>query len=631
MKHLKLFVTLSIISLLAVWSMATIEVQTTTPRVDPNGTAEIVGTFRMVFSAPEFGNPASSDTTFYTLVRIQMSLGVQLVKVGAKTKTQITPANFVPVAWEVDFGAPFVTKDYSAVRIVRFDTTYLDLLFTKNMFSNNGWNLSTVNRLRCTIGTPKCVTPTVAPAFHSFEFLPNVGDYWQDCNGDLVPESALQQDTRLCCNFAVTTADFVYDDFWRVGMTAYYSDAAANLGATYSVNFQPADPSLAQKGTPGQTCTIEYDWPCKGDDCNFDDYCNEPATAQVCPTPPPPDQGPTPDCGDGWINEDAAVYFGPGHWFNITENCPAGLYAFVPGGTLTITLQNPSPACTDMNPVFDAGNPPSAYLFDPAAMAPYAMTGVVSGAGKIVTFTLPNEMVWTTFDDTYAEYCILVDLNRILFGSCCLLDVPEDEYITLSVKAEYTPYGYACGYKPGPITFAVAYIYGCEEIPAEPVPYYLYLYFPFLAPVNNTEVNWWCGVALTNYAAQATEGGIFYMWEEDGDEYYIELPALGGHEMWLRNLTDLTPDVQRAVGNTDPTWADEAMSGIMIMTVIDVDYPPNYQAMYIDDGALAGIDAFVLMGDYEQAYGYAARHVDGAQFWYDAPGRAPWWAKKGTK
>ena len=637
MKHLKLFATLSIISLLAVWSMATIEVQTTVPLVDPNGSREIVGTFRMVFSAPEFGDPLSADTTYYTLVRIHMANGVKLVNIGGRTMAQVA-ANPIPVAWEVDFGAPYVTKDYTAIRIFRFTGDYLDLLFNKNMFVNDGWLLTTAHRLRCTIGTPVCQTPTVAPINHSFEFLPVA---WQvDCDLDGTADELYQVDTRLCCDFSVTTQDFmpIGNDFWKVGMTAYLSDIAGNLGPTYSVNFQPADPSLAQKGVPGQTCTIEQYWPCKYDPCVFETWvsgCNEAPEVHVCPTPPPPDQDFTPGpCTSSttWINEIYNIQFGQGHWFSIVEDCPAGLYAYAPSGTLVLSMQNPSPACAGMNPIF-TGNP-VAFLFDPnePVNGYYILPGVISDGGKTLTFTLPAPAVWTTFDPTYGEYCILVDLDEVQINTCCLLNLMTDDVITLSVKAEYTPYGYNCGYKPAPITFDIAYVYGCIEPDPEPVEYELYLWFPFLAPVNNPDVNWWCGVAITNYAAQATEDGIFWMWEEDGDEYSIILPPLGAHEMWLRNLSD--PDFQAAElspGFSDDLWGDEAMSGLVIYTVVDVDYAPNYMGGFVDDGAIAGIDAFVLMGDYEQAYGYTARHVDGAQIWNDAPGRAPGWAKKGTK
>ena len=118
MKHLKLLLVLSIVSLFAVWSMATIEIQTTTPRVNPNGTSEIVGTFRMIFSAPEFGNPNDiANTTYYVLVRVQMSQGVRLVNIGGLDETEITPVNFVALALEKDAGAPvFPLLDPNAVR-----------------------------------------------------------------------------------------------------------------------------------------------------------------------------------------------------------------------------------------------------------------------------------------------------------------------------------------------------------------------------------------------------------------------------------------------------------------------------------------------------------------------------------
>ena len=99
MKHVKLLLVLSIVSLFAVWSMATIEIQTTTPRVNPNGTSEIVGTFRMIFSAPEFGDPASTATDYYVLVRVQMSQGVRLVNIGGRPATGAQAAHRRRAIW----------------------------------------------------------------------------------------------------------------------------------------------------------------------------------------------------------------------------------------------------------------------------------------------------------------------------------------------------------------------------------------------------------------------------------------------------------------------------------------------------------------------------------------------------
>ncbi|MBP1778921.1 MAG: hypothetical protein H6Q86_4932, partial [candidate division NC10 bacterium] len=193
MKHVKLLLVLSIVSLFAVWSMATIEIQTTTPRVNPNGTSEIVGTFRMIFSAPEFGDPNNTGVTdYYVLVRVQLSQGVRLVNIGGRTKAQISPTNFVPIALEKDAGAPvFPLIDANAVRLIRFESgtayDYFDLLFTKNMYSPI-FALSISDRIRVTLGTPDLVTPS--DAVNNFGGAAGVGT---------------QVDTRLCCNFAQTT------------------------------------------------------------------------------------------------------------------------------------------------------------------------------------------------------------------------------------------------------------------------------------------------------------------------------------------------------------------------------------------------------------------------------------------
>ncbi|NLI46660.1 MAG: hypothetical protein GX414_06085 [Acidobacteria bacterium] len=637
MKHLKLFATLSIISLLAVWSMATIEVQTTTPLVNPDGTMERAGSFRLIFSAPEFIDDMDvwPDTEGYFLVRIQMSKNIKLVKLGSHPVGTLSPTGtWIPIAWEIDAGTPVLPVDYTSIRVVRAEPDYVDLLFLRDM---SDLGLTITDRLRCTIGTPACVTPTTAAGFNNF-----VGSGY-DCDDDGDADDK-QEDTILCLNFSTSSTEFAYDDFWRVGLSVYYSDPNGVLGPRYSVNFQPSDPSLAQKGAPGQVCDLELYWPCKGDPCVFEDWtvgCMEAPEVHVCPTPPPPDQGTviTPCSGATvWINELYDIEFGQGHMFSIAEDCPTGYYAFSPGGTITVTLGAPynedGYTCTGLNPEFLAGITPSFYLFDPDApggiYGPFLGTRVTN---KVLEFVLPDEATWTTFDPDYGAYCVLVDVDSIRINTCCLLSWYTDDVFELRVTVDYEPAGYNCGYKPATTPpFTIAYIYGCLEPDPEPVEYDLYLWFPFLAPVNNPNVNWWCGVALTNYAAQATEHGVFWMWEEDGDEYSIALPPLGAHEMWLRNLSD--PDFQAAVlspGYSDTLWGDEAMSGLVVYTVVDVDYPPNYAGNFVDNGAIAGIDAFVLMGDYEQAYGYTARHVDGAQIWNDAPGRAPGWAKKGTK
>ncbi len=610
MKHVKLLLVLSIVSLFAVWSMATVEIQTTTPRVNPNGTSEIVGTFRMIFSAPEFGDPASSATDYYVLVRVQLSQGVRLVNIGGLTKAEISPTNFLNIALERDSGAPVFSLDPAAVRLIRFESgtayDYFDLLFTKNMYA--GWALSVSDRVRVTVGTPEGVTPS-------------------DASSNLALYS--QVDTRLCCNFAATTQDFQYDDFWRVGMVAFHSDATGLLGATYSVNFQPADPSLAQKGQPQEVCEISAYWPEKGDDCNPQSCNQTPAVGDTCPTPPIVDQQEPPPCDDTWNDYIGEANFGSCHWFAITEWCPTtGHWVFVPGGTITIDLNGTNP---DLNVEFCEEDAVNVLIFGDSLAAPYAVDPMYISVGATsISIELPDDVWYTT---THSQpYCVLVDLGTICYETCPLLDVPANQTIPVTVDIDYEPPNFVCGVKPAKIEdFTVANIYGCEPVAPEPEDYYLVLYFPYFAPVNDPEINWFCGVAVSNYADEATNEGIFYFWEEDGDEYYVDMAALGGHEMFVSQLDQL--DFQRAPGNSDTTPADEAMSGVLFMQVTTPDYWRNYQSGSLLSGAIAGIDAFVLMGDGNQAYGYTARHIDSfSEFLFDPlTGRAPIWSKKGHK
>jgi hypothetical protein len=244
MKRARFLLVLAAVLLPATAAMATIEIQTTTPRVNPDGMCEVAGTFRMIFSAPEFGNPnQAADPAYYVLVRVQFSQGVQLMNIGGRTKSQVSPASFIALALEKDSGSPsFPTDDPDAVRIVRFESgtaaDYFDILFTKNMY-HAAWSLSGSDRIRVTLGTPAGATPT--DAFNNFGGAPGVGT---------------QADTRLCCNFAATSQDFAFDDFWRVGMIAAQSDASGTVGPTYSVNFQPPDPALAQKGESDGVCRL---------------------------------------------------------------------------------------------------------------------------------------------------------------------------------------------------------------------------------------------------------------------------------------------------------------------------------------------------------------------------------------
>lgn len=611
MKHVKLLLVLSIVSLFAVWSMATIEIQTTTPRVNPNGTSEIVGTFRMIFSAPEFGDPASSATDYYVLVRVQLSQSVRLVNIGGLTKAEISPTNFLNIALERDGGAPIFSADPTAVRLIRFESgtayDYFDLLFTKNMYT---WSMSLSDRIRVTIGTPDGVTPS-------------------DTTSNLPLYS--QVDTRLCCNFGVTTQDFQYDDFWRVGMVAFHSDTAGLLGPTYSVNFQPADPSLAQKGQPQQVCELSAYWPCETKNGGLcypsafpDNDCQEPAVGDDCPYWT--GQGTAPPCGGaGWVHT-GVVEFTNYNWFAITESCPTG-WLFLPGGEFDITLNQTTP---NLSVTFCAE--PTVWVYGGGLPNPVPLTYGVdyTYTASTVNIVLPAG-AW--YDPAHtAAYCILVNLGEICYETCPLQTIPEDQSIPVNVDIDYTPPNFVCGVKPAPIEWKVADIYGCLPVEPEPESYWLVLYFPYFAPVNDPDINWFCGVAVTNYADEGTDQGIFFFWEEDGDEYYVNMEPLGGHEMFVSQLDQM--DFQRAPGNTaDTTPADEAMSGVLFMQVTTPEYWRNYESDSLLSGALAGIDAFVLMGDGNQAYGYTARAINSfSEFLHDPlTGRAPIWNKKAQK
>ena len=614
MKHVKLLLVLSIVSLFAVWSMATIEIQTTTPRVNPNGTSEIVGTFRMIFSAPEFGDPASTATDYYVLVRVQLSQGVRLKNIGGLTKAEISPTSFLQIAVERDMGAPVFSLDPNAVRLIRFESgtayDYFDLLFTKNMYA--GWALSVSDRVRVTVGTPAGVTPS-------------------DATSNLTLYS--QVDTRLCCNFAATTQDFQYDDFWRVGMVAFHSDLNGALGATYSVNFQPADPSLAQKGQAQDVCTISAYWPCETKNGGLcypstfpDNACQEPAVGDDCPYWT--GQGTAPACGTaGWVHT-GVVDFTNYNWFAVTESCPTG-WLFLPGGLLDITLTATAP---NLSVTFCTGFQPQVWIYGGGLPAPVPLTAGVdfTTTASAINIVLP-QAGWYNAAHT-APYCILVNLDQICYETCPLVTIPEDQSIPVYVGLDYTPPDFVCGVEPAPIQWKVADIYGCLPVEPEPESYYLVLYFPYFAPVNDPEINWFCGVAVTNYADEGTDGGIFYFWEEDGDEYLVTMPPLGGHEMFVSLLDQLV--FERAAGNLyDVTPADEVMSGVLFMEVTTPEYWRNYESNSLLSGALAGIDAFVLMGDGNQAYGYTARAINTfAEFLHDPmTGRAPIWNKKAQK
>jgi len=649
MKHLKLLLLLSIVSLLGTWALATIEVQTTTPPVPPRTPAWIVGTFRLIFSNEEFGElPSPATTDYFVLVRTRLSQNVMLKSIGLATDptTEITPVNWVPLAWEFDGGAPTMPLyNPDAVRLVRWSkvkgNSFFDILFTQNMKYGEDlgvplFSLDLNNRIRVTVGTPCGWTPN-APFATQTNFATYVNGECADPAGGITNSNHphTQISTELCCNFSESYA-FNFDDFWRVGLTAYRcSDFDAVPGPVYNVNFQPADPSLAQLGPDQAICRLDCAFPDKGDCCNNVATDQTPASAQVCPIPVDPGQEDPVPCGEGWQFETGTMDFGPTHRFGVTEWCPAGHdpeWLYYAGGVLTITLIEPTECSGDLNVAF--ANQPQVWIEcgddDPNFEIPATY---ITYTDTTITVVLPPDAVFDWDELRDDPYCLLIDLVAIDFDTCCLLDVLETTAIPVSVTVSYEPPDYVCGELPTPCTIKVGDIYGCEEVEPEPVPYHLYLYYPYLPPVMDPENTWWCGVAITNYAEEATIAATMYFWELDGEPYEIDLAEyysepLGGHCMWVF-LLDVLPVVP--VGGHGGTAMDQPMSAFLDVTVLDTEYPRNYMAMPYLSGALAGVDSFVLMGDNEQAYGYVARHLDGAQWWNDFEGNTPIWAKRNRK
>ena len=110
-------------------------------------------------------------------------------------------------------------------------------------------------------------------------------------------------------------------------------------------------------------------------------------------------------------------------------------------------------------------------------------TYITVGATSI-SIELPDDVWYSTTHS--APYCILVDLGSICYVTCPLLDVPADQTIPVTIDIDYTPPNFVCGVKPAPIEdFKVADIYGCMPVEEPPQSYYLILYFPYFAPVND--------------------------------------------------------------------------------------------------------------------------------------------------
>ncbi len=618
MKTLRAILILSIISLFMFWAFATVEVQTTTPLVDPDGTSEIVGSLRFILSSPDFGDPNSTSTDYYVLIRVQMTGNAKVKTIGHWGPADVTPTSPIYLALENDQNMQNVTQDPTAVRIVRIDPNgaFFDILFTKNLHVC-GTNTSVVNpcldsnhRIRFTLGLPECAAPTddinsfaSATSTYTPPADPASPTDLPDCGGTVG-----QQDTRICVDFSGTAGDGEFlGGFWSVGLVNYHSDANADLGSSYNTNYQPANPALAQEGGPSTTCSIIPNWPGKGD-CGSFGVDNKAPTAKYCDCQPggqgqssydPCDSGPV------W----GEIDFGTGHIFTVQESCQKG-YLYEDNGILEVTLND--------NGVTDTylGNDGKAWLDGGGLASPQALN---------VTYPDDHTMDITisgTDNNRTSPYCVAIDLGSIYFDCCGVRNSSDDVAVTVNV--DYTPPNFVCGGKPAPITnWQVATIIGCNK-PTQPTTYYLYLYYPYLPPVKDPNLTWWCGLAVTNYANEPTDGGVLLLYEADGDAFQADVPALPGHGMWVTLLDQLTLTPM----GSDTTGGDEPMSGILIMQVTDPPYT-LLNGSTIDDGSIAGIDSFVLMGDNTQAYGYTARHFNSTTYYSGISG--PIWFKKAHK
>jgi len=167
MKHFKVLLTVALVALVGAWTFATIEVQTTTPKVNPTGENELVGQMRLVFSAKEFVGAVAPSTEFNVVVRVQLTLDKRLVSVGGQD--DYTDFVYIPLVWETDQGA-FDLATYTeaeSVRIIGFypgDSTgagsYLDILFMDDM---GNWVFNGIDKIRVTLGGPSAWTATAAP------------------------------------------------------------------------------------------------------------------------------------------------------------------------------------------------------------------------------------------------------------------------------------------------------------------------------------------------------------------------------------------------------------------------------------------------------------------------------------
>jgi len=615
MRRFKFLLTAALLMLCALWTFATIEVQTTTPLVNCDGHWQ-VGQLRMIFSEPEFSLPgcAPDNTDFYVMVRINLT-GVDIWSIANVTNPALwTPVELVVEADTGAAGLPFGLFggiNPGASFLWKWNRRYIDVLFTKNMYL---WTLTDSRRVRVTIGVGGNHLPS--------DQMRSNWIWWPPTK---------QSDTRLCFDFDPTPdCEEFLGDFYHVGMVVYdlniYNGGPCPIGHEdfqqpayfnyYGSNFQPANPAIAQQGPLVQECEISAYWPPKGDYCNPDPCDQHPPYGDTCLEEIPQED----PCASPPVYGPIFFNYGECNIFAITEWCEPGSqqqWVFQFDGQIVITLNDPD--CLD--PIFCPTYGAAAWLYDYLGNM-YALNVAHTSATSITIYlddTLdPGVAAALSMMRTHA-LCLLVDLDVICYDICCVLDLPSDQTMDISVDIEYYDPHAFCSTSTIPMIndFVVAYVYGCAP-PAEGFMYPITLWYPFLPPVNNPEVDWWGGIAITNYAMNPTEGGLLYLFEEDGAEWLVAIPPMQGHELYLRQIAEL--EGQATPLGSDTTFADKPMSGILITFVND----PPYTLWDMEPGNLYGMDSFVLMGDGVQAYGYKARAEDG--FFVSPFG--PIWSKK---
>lgn len=622
MKHFKLLLTVALVALIGAWTFATIEVQTTTPKVNPDGTSELVGQMRLIFSAPEFTQiPPDGDTAFAVIVRVQLTLNKRLMTVGGQVAAGFVP---IPLVWERDTGnAPVESfTEVNSARILGFysgDTgtganSYVDLLFLDDQGGATPWPINNSDRVRVTIG---------APAFNTNN-----------------TEDPLQGNTQMCVDFTPAPDEFAPpEDMWKVGMDCHVG-TDFNIGAPYPVNFQPASPYLAQKGSPTASCRIYAWWPGKSDNCKATTeltYAQNAPTAMYCSNP-----GQTPPCSDGeatwWLDfcwDDVEASRGH-HWYAIREDqCPAGRWLFYPGGRLTITLDpNELDPVYDWNPGIDYCND-STYSYRVVVIyqagSTYTRTELSLADFTIMSpdtweITLPTN-IYGTSTHPAGPVCMAIRMPPIAYNFCPLLDRLETDCVPFTVDISFSN---TAGCSSGTVlnNWQVGKACGCQ---VAPMSYDIPLYFPFIPPVNMTGIA--CYAAITNYADQALDDGEIDFWTDQGSGFiwkpnWSAPTPLGGHQQWILNMGDAAFKANvKPVSSSqaDKNFGARNMSAIAYMQATDPNYPFGY--LGYENGSLAGVDAFVWIVLGDTAQGYLARHLDFEMNFYGGPGTQ--WVKPG--